>query len=389
VISYHHACFFACELTRHAGLDAADLAEQLVADDDLSDEYLDEEEELIADDQLAADSDEPADTPAFAYTDADIAKAEAGLAPIPPSPAAASTLSAPANGQPPAIDSSRLDREIAEMDLRITLARSVQLDEKTRALVTALRLGLEQLASSDARRKAVNFTESRRTQEYLKRSLEATGRLGKAVLFNGSLGGPAEQDIYGKREAVNRPLGRLSGSRVAARRQSILEHFRDGADILFATERAAEGINFQFCSLVIIYDLQWNQQRIGRCHRYGQTHDVVLNFLNQANAATKFRCSNSISSTSRTPTTAACMRHVSKSSATSSPPAKSARPSGGPRTRWSRSVSTATATIPCKSPQADLEDRHVLSMEAGRVGYISKITLTSIGNLLIDMTGGS
>jgi ERCC4-related helicase len=283
VISFHHACFFACEVTRHAGLDAA------------------------------ADSDEPADTPAFAFADADIAKTEAVLAPIPPSPAAASTLSAPANGQPPAIYSARLEREIAEMDLLITLARSVQLDEKTRALVTALRLGLDQLASSDARRKAVNFAESRRTQEYLKRSLEATGRLGKAVLFNGSLGCPAELDIYGKRAAVNRLLGRLSDSRVADRRQAILEHFRDGADILFATESAAEGINFQFCSLVIIYDLQWNQQLIGRCHRYGKTHDVVvINFLNQANAATKFRCSNSTSSTSRTPTTAACMVHVSR-----------------------------------------------------------------------------
>ena len=260
------------------GLDApADLAEQLVAEDDLSDDYLDEAEELIADEQLAADGDDASD-----------ALPDPVLASVTPPASGAPALSA--LGQPAAIDRARLDREITEMDLLITWARSVQLDEKTRALVTALRLGFEQLAASGARRKAVIFTESRRTQEYLKRFLEATGYLGKIVLFNGSLGGPAEQAIYERWETVNRPLGRLSGSRVADRRQAILEHFRDDADILLATESAAEGINLQFCSLVINYDLPWNpqrvEQRIGRCHRYGQTHDVVvINFLNQANAA--------------------------------------------------------------------------------------------------------
>jgi hypothetical protein len=57
-----------------------------------------------------------------------------------------------------------------------------------------------------------------------------------------------------------------------------------------ATEAAAEGINLQFCSLVVNYDLPWNpqriEQRIGRCHRYGQKHDVVvINFLNERNEA--------------------------------------------------------------------------------------------------------
>ena len=59
---------------------------------------------------------------------------------------------------------------------------------------------------------------------------------------------------------------------------------------MIATEAGAEGINLQFCSLVINYDLPWNpqriEQRIGRCHRYGQKHDVVvINFLNERNAA--------------------------------------------------------------------------------------------------------
>ena len=59
---------------------------------------------------------------------------------------------------------------------------------------------------------------------------------------------------------------------------------------MIATEAGAEGINLQFCSLVVNYDLPWNpqriEQRIGRCHRYGQKHDVVVvNFLNRKNEA--------------------------------------------------------------------------------------------------------
>jgi hypothetical protein len=59
---------------------------------------------------------------------------------------------------------------------------------------------------------------------------------------------------------------------------------------MIATEAGAEGINLQFCSLVINYDLPWNpqriEQRIGRCHRYGQKHDVVVvNFVDRSNEA--------------------------------------------------------------------------------------------------------
>ena len=59
---------------------------------------------------------------------------------------------------------------------------------------------------------------------------------------------------------------------------------------MVATEAAAEGLNLQFCSMVVNYDLPWNpqriEQRIGRCHRYGQKYDVVVvNFLNKNNAA--------------------------------------------------------------------------------------------------------
>ena len=73
-------------------------------------------------------------------------------------------------------------------------------------------------------------------------------------------------------------------------RAALVDYFRDEAAIMIATEAAAEGINLQFCNLVVNYDLPWNpqriEQRIGRCHRYGQKFDVVVvNFLNKKNAA--------------------------------------------------------------------------------------------------------
>ena len=83
---------------------------------------------------------------------------------------------------------------------------------------------------------------------------------------------------------------RVSGSPTADKRAALVDYFRDEAVIMIATEAAAEGINLQFCALVVNYDLPWNpqriEQRIGRCHRYGQKHDVVVvNFLNKKNAA--------------------------------------------------------------------------------------------------------
>jgi hypothetical protein len=188
-------------------------------------------------------------------------------------------------------DPKVIREEISELEKLTTWAHSIQIDGKTRSLLTALRTGFDEMEKmSGAARKAVVFTESRRTQDYLKNFLEANGYMGKIAIFNGSGGGPEEQVIYERWVEVNRPLGRLSGSPTADKRQAILEHFRDHAEILLATESAAEGVNLQFCSLVINYDLPWNpqriEQRIGRCHRYGQKHDVVvINFLNATNAA--------------------------------------------------------------------------------------------------------
>jgi superfamily II DNA or RNA helicase len=177
------------------------------------------------------------------------------------------------------------------------LAKSIQKNSKGEVLLSALRKGFE--AANQARaahqngalqQKAIIFTESRRTQEYLFRLLEASEFAGKIVLFNGTNSDPKSNDIYRNWLEVHQGTDRVTGSPTADKRAAIVEYFRDEASIMIATEAAAEGINLQFCNLVVNYDMPWNpqriEQRIGRCHRYGQKYDVVVvNFLNRANAA--------------------------------------------------------------------------------------------------------
>lgn len=184
-------------------------------------------------------------------------------------------------------------------DLRsfLQLARSIAKNSKGEVLLTALRKGFaraeqyQRQEGADAfHQKAVIFTESRRTQEYLFQILEATEFAGQAMLFNGSNTDQRSKDIYERWLERHAGTDRISGSRTADKRAALVEYFRDEAKILIATEAAAEGINLQFCNLVVNYDLPWNpqriEQRIGRCHRYGQKYDVVVvNFLNKANAA--------------------------------------------------------------------------------------------------------
>jgi adenine-specific DNA-methyltransferase len=110
------------------------------------------------------------------------------------------------------------------------------------------------------------------------------------VLFSGSNNDAKSRQIYVDWFARHQGTDRVTGSRRAAMRSALVDYFHDQGQIMIATEAGAEGINLQFCSLVVNDDLPWNpqriEQRIGRCHRYGQEHDVVVvNFLNQKNAA--------------------------------------------------------------------------------------------------------
>jgi adenine-specific DNA-methyltransferase len=187
-------------------------------------------------------------------------------------------------------DREAIQREISDLDAFVELATSIDQNAKGKALLKALKVGFSKLRELGAQEKSIIFTESRRTQNYLLRVLADSDWAGDIVLFNGTNTDPASREIYNEWLERHRGTDRVTGSRTADMRSALVDRFRDKGRIMIATEAGAEGINLQFCSLVVNYDLPWNpqriEQRIGRCHRYGQKYDVVVvNFLNRKNAA--------------------------------------------------------------------------------------------------------
>lgn len=243
--------------------DGSQLVEQLIAEDDLEQDYLEEE---------ASEADEAAKAPT-------------------PAPAENSQTGAAKDAH--AIRAA-ISAEIAELTAFVDAAQALQTDTKAQALLKALGLGFSKMAELRAPRKAIIFTESKRTQEYLHRFLSANGHAGKLVLFSGTNNHEDSTAIYQRWLEEYKGTDSVTGSPQVDRRTALIDHFRKddgtGAEIMIATEAAAEGVNLQFCALIINYDLPWNpqrvEQRIGRCHRYGQRFDVVvINFLNTRNQA--------------------------------------------------------------------------------------------------------
>lgn len=196
----------------------------------------------------------------------------------------------PDDGDEP-IDPHKLAAELVELKSFLALARSIGANAKGEKLIDQLPLVLDGIVAKDGARKAVIFTESVRTQTYLSELLSANGYAGQIVLLNGSNNDSSSQQIYKDWKAQHAGGDRVSGSKTADMKAAIVDAFKsDDRTILIATESGAEGINLQFCSLVINFDLPWNpqriEQRIGRCHRYGQKIDVtVVNMLNLKNQA--------------------------------------------------------------------------------------------------------
>ena len=158
---------------------------------------------------------------------------------------------------------ARMSGEMGRLRELAALAHSCRRPAKTEALLAALDRAFTEAISRGWPQKAVVFTESRRTQDALQATLLESNY--RVAVLNGGSGG-------------------------ADQRAAIVENFRNEAQVLILTEAGAEGLNLQFANLVVNYDLPWNpqrvEQRIGRCHRYGQTRDVVvLNFLANDNAA--------------------------------------------------------------------------------------------------------
>lgn len=183
-----------------------------------------------------------------------------------------------------------IENEIAELRMFKELATGIRESTKGKALLTALEKAFSELERLGAAKKAIIFTESKRTQDYLLSLLENTQYGEGIVLFNGTNSDARAQKVYKEWIKKHEGSDRISGSKSADTRAALVEHFKEKGTVMIATEAGAEGINLQFCSLVINYDLPWNpqriEQRIGRCHRYGQKHDVVVvNFVDLTNEA--------------------------------------------------------------------------------------------------------
>lgn len=197
-----------------------------------------------------------------------------------------------ATAAPSRSERDAIAQEVEELRHFKELATNIRDNAKGKALLTALDRAFAELDRLGAAQKAIIFTESKRTQEYLLSLLADTPYGDGIVLFNGTNSDQRAQAIYKDWLKRHEGTDRITGSKTADTRAALVEHFKERGKVMIATEAGAEGINLQFCSLVINYDLPWNpqriEQRIGRCHRYGQKHDVVVvNFVDLSNEADK------------------------------------------------------------------------------------------------------
>ena len=185
----------------------------------------------------------------------------------------------------------KIREEAKELRSYVEMAEKIKKNNKGETLLIALEEALKKAGELGAAHKAIIFTESTRTQAYLYEHLSTNGYKGQIVRINGSNNNPDSKTIYKNWLETNSSKSKPS-SKAVEMKGALIDHFRKSATLLIATEAAAEGVNLQFCSLIINYDLPWNpqrvEQRIGRCHRYGQKHDVVVvNFVNTRNEADK------------------------------------------------------------------------------------------------------
>ena len=185
----------------------------------------------------------------------------------------------PKRHKPTPKELEELQRESEELRELRRLANQTASAGKSQALLRALEEGFR-----SGKRKAVVFTEFLQTQRFLFELLRKNFRV---VMINGDNLNPQANEIY---HAWKEKRPKLKSNPNLDRKTAILDHFRRKADILIATDAASEGLNLQFCSLLVNYDLPWNpqriEQRIGRCHRCEQKNDVVVvNFLNADNQA--------------------------------------------------------------------------------------------------------
>ncbi len=148
-----------------------------------------------------------------------------------------------------------LEKEINTLKELIEKAKEilrVECEVKLSELKDAIEEGFRKIRKMHGNEKILIFTESKDTLEYLVKRINSWGY---SVNF-----------IHG---------GMKLEERVGA--EKVFQHEKQ---IMVATEAAGEGINLQFCHLMINYDIPWNpnrlEQRMGRIHRYGQQKDVYI-----------------------------------------------------------------------------------------------------------------
>lgn len=183
----------------------------------------------------------------------------------------------------------RIQEEIDEVKAIIEDAKKIKTNAKIKALKQALETAFSMQREKGIAEKVVIFTESKRTQQYVAKELIAGGIVeDDIVLFNGDNTDERTKEIYRAYQVKN--FGKTNYGPSVERKHAIVDFFEHNAKILILTDAGSEGLNLQFCNTVINYDLPWNpmkiEQRIGRCHRYGQKNDVVaINLLNTGNQA--------------------------------------------------------------------------------------------------------
>ncbi|WP_458012239.1 protein NO VEIN domain-containing protein [Candidatus Solincola sp.] len=155
-----------------------------------------------------------------------------------------------------------IQREIEELRVLVQKARALEEREMSSKLAKLREVLADQNIFGDPKTKLLIFTEFKETLDYLVATLQGWGL--RVTQIHGGM-------KIGDRDTP--------GTRLYAERE-----FREEAQVLVATEAAGEGINLQFCWLMVNFDIPWNpmrlEQRMGRIHRYGQERDcLIFNFV--------------------------------------------------------------------------------------------------------------
>ena len=186
------------------------------------------------------------------------------------------------------IEKQYIESELKEVKQIIDVAKRIKTNAKIKALLSAVKIAFDYQQEHDISKKILIFTESKRTQKYIAEELRKKEFADDdVVLFNGDFDDSMKK-IYTAWQAKN--YGNRDYGRSVEAKHAIVDYFKNNAKVLICTDAGSEGLNLQFCNTVINYDLPWNpmkiEQRIGRCHRYGQKNDVVaINLLNTQNVA--------------------------------------------------------------------------------------------------------